>query len=210
MDSIEDVSVEPLTKSDFVVPYRMHYKQDGKKKIWDLVTLHESVSIIIYNTDKKKLIFVRQFRPAVYFSNVRQQDRNCETVDTVKFPGEGGITLELCAGIYDKDKSLADVAKDEVLEECGYDVPLENFEKVLTYRSGVGVSGDMQTMFYAEVTNAMKKTEGGGLQAEGELIDVVEMSIPEVRELLNQECVNCPGGFLFAIMWFLQNKAPKD
>ena len=43
--------------------YIFIFPQDGKKKVWDLVTQHESVSIIIYNTDKKVLVFVRQFRP---------------------------------------------------------------------------------------------------------------------------------------------------
>ncbi|XP_064120397.1 uridine diphosphate glucose pyrophosphatase NUDT14-like [Macrobrachium nipponense] len=210
MDKIEDVSVEPLTESKFFIPYRMHYKQDGKKKVWDLVTQHESVSIIIYNTDKKALVFVRQFRPAVYYSIVRHKEPDCKVVDTSKFPGVDGITLELCAGIHDKDQSLVQDAKHEVLEECGYDVPLEKFQKILTLRSGVGVTGDLQTMFYVEVTNEMKKSQGGGLEAEGELIDVVEMSIPEVRALISQDTVNCPGGFLFAVMWFLHNKAPKD
>ena len=70
----------------------------------------------------------------MYYSVVRQQDPNSQVVDTSKFNSKDGITLELCAGIHDKAQSLVQVAKDEVLEECGYDVPLEKFEKVLTYR----------------------------------------------------------------------------
>lgn len=116
----------------------------------------------------------------------------------------------LCAGIVDKTKDLALTAKEEVLEECGYEAPLESFEKVLKYRSGVGVSGDQQTMFYVEVTDKMKVSQGGGLADEGEMIEVVEMSIPEVRQYLNQSDVNSPGGLLFGLMWFLNNKAPKE
>ena len=41
-----------------------------------------------------------------------------------------GITLELCAGIVDKDKDTAVTAKAEVHEETGYDAPLSAFEKV--------------------------------------------------------------------------------
>lgn len=37
--------------------------QNNVEKIWDLVSLHESVSIIIFNTDRKKLVLVKQFRP---------------------------------------------------------------------------------------------------------------------------------------------------
>ena len=52
----------------------------------------------------------------------------------VYFPGKLGVTYELCAGIVDKDVSSAEIAKMEVLEECGYDVPVESLEVVSTYR----------------------------------------------------------------------------
>lgn len=42
--------------------------------------------------------------------------------------------MELCAGIVDKDKSWIEIAREEVLEECGYDVPVERIEEVLTFR----------------------------------------------------------------------------
>jgi hypothetical protein len=38
---------------------------------------------------------------------------------------------------------------------------------------------------------------------------VVEMTIPEIKEFIKQDGgVPSPGGFLFAVMWFLANKAP--
>ena len=55
-------------------------------------------------------------------------------IDTGKYPGQLGVTLELCAGIVDKQKPLAEIAQEEVLEECGYQVPLENIRKVTSYR----------------------------------------------------------------------------
>nr|XP_045618549.1 uridine diphosphate glucose pyrophosphatase NUDT14-like [Procambarus clarkii] len=210
MDLIDEVSLQPLTTSQFVTPYRMTYRQNDVEKIWDLVSLHESVSIIIFNSDRKKIVLVRQFRPAVYYSGIAPEDRGRSTVDTVKYPGIRGLTLEFCAGIVDKSKNLVEIAREEVLEECGYDVPVEKFEQVITYRSGVGVSGDRQTMFYVDVTDAMKVSDGGGIADEGEMIEVVEMSITELRVFLNQPEVNCPGGLLFGLMWFLQHKAPKD
>ncbi len=49
---------------------------------------------------------------------------------------EHGITVELCAGIMDNPKlSAKEIGKQEVLEECGYNVPIENFEFVTCYRS---------------------------------------------------------------------------
>ncbi len=55
-------------------------------------------------------------------------------MDWSKYPGELGMTFELCAGIVDKDLPLVEIAKEEVEEECGYRVPIENFEKVTSMR----------------------------------------------------------------------------
>lgn len=39
--------------------------------------------------------------------------------------GDNGVCYELCAGIVDKAKSLAHIAQEEILEEVGYNVPVE-------------------------------------------------------------------------------------
>jgi len=70
---------------------------------------------------------------AVYFASIPECDRE-RTIDTSKYLPEIGITLELCAGIVDKDLPLEEVAKIEVLEECGYDVPVSNLERIISYR----------------------------------------------------------------------------
>lgn len=51
-----------------------------------------------------------------------------------KYPVSLAITDELCAGIVDKSKPLVEIAREEIIEECGYDVPMERIETVLTYR----------------------------------------------------------------------------
>lgn len=55
-------------------------------------------------------------------------------MDVSKYPGVIGVTLELCAGIVDQDKPLEEIAQQEVLEECGYQVPVESLQKVKTFR----------------------------------------------------------------------------
>lgn len=79
------------------------------------------------------LIIVFMFLLAVYLSDAKVEDTG-DTVDTKKYPSSLGMTIELCAGIVDKDQSLVETARDEVLEECGYDVPLSSFQKVTSYR----------------------------------------------------------------------------
>lgn len=63
------------------------------------------------------------------------------------------------------------------------------------------------TFFYTEVTDQMKISEGGGLANEGEDIEVVEYSIPEIRDVVTRsEVLNGSSSFLFGVMWFLTNK----
>ena len=104
MEDVSDVSTCELDSSAFVRPFRLKYKQDGRAKVWDCVYTHRAVVIIVYNTSRKKLVLVRQFRPAVYFNAVRlakglTQDDIGKPMDTSSVPTSKGVCLELCAGI---------------------------------------------------------------------------------------------------------------
>lgn len=74
------------------------------------------------------------YHVAVYYGIVSDANGIVENIDMTKYPASLGITLELCAGIIDKSKPFIEIAREEVLEECGYDVPLERIEEVMTYR----------------------------------------------------------------------------
>lgn len=116
--------------------------------------------------------------------------------------------MELCAGIIDKDMSIADIAREELIEECGYNVPVERLEEVMRYRSGVGTTGSLQVLFYCEVTDDDKINHGGGI--EDEIIEVCELTLDEARMAIKQGTTHTsPPSFLFGILWFLTNKAPK-
>ncbi|CAD6995077.1 unnamed protein product [Ceratitis capitata] len=181
----------------------LYYVQNGVEKNWDLLKVHDSVAVILYNTSRRVLIFVRQFRPAVFHSLVTAGGSDVGEVDLQKFPPKIGVTLELCAGIVDKEKSWREIAREEVLEECGYDVVL-----IVSKKSGVGSSGACQVMYYCEVTDDDRITKGGGV--EDEMIDVVEYTIEESRDLVRQGSkINSPPSCLLGISWFLMNKAPK-
>ena len=118
-----------------------------------------------------------------------------------------GITLELCAGMIDKpDKTPKEIAQSEVLEECGYDVPLAKFEHVKTFLSGVGLAGEYMHLFYTEVTDQMCISRGGGLESEGELIDVIEMSHQEVQNYIGHSHIQSPMFTIYGLTWFLRNR----
>lgn len=47
---------------------------------------------------------------------------------------------------------------------------------------------------------------GGGNVEEGEFIEVVELTVPEAKKYLDKGTVLSPGGLIFALLWFFQNK----
>lgn len=118
---------------------------------------HDSVAVILFNKTHNTMVFVKQFRPAVYYGLIAHELGDSKEIDTLKYPPSQAITLELCAGIVDKDLPLAEIAKEEMEEECGYAVPVERLEEVMKYRSGVGTTGSLQVLYYCEVTDDDKK-----------------------------------------------------
>ena len=80
---------------------------------------------------------------------------------------------------------------------------------IFFFRNGSDFSGSLVTLFYAEVTDAMKVSHGGGLALEGELIDVVELSIEETRNLIFDESANREPCLLLALQWFFFEIYPQ-
>lgn len=81
-------------------------------------------------------------------------------------------------------------------------------EAVSTRRSGVGLTGSSQTMFYAEVTDAQRDGPGGGLAEEGELIEVVHLPLDGARSFADDPAVPKTLGVIFGISWFFSHVAP--
>ncbi|XP_062406908.1 uridine diphosphate glucose pyrophosphatase NUDT14 isoform X1 [Sardina pilchardus] len=125
-------------------------------------------------------------------------------------PASAGVTYELCAGLVDKPNlTLEEIARQEVLEECGYDVPVTKLRRITSYRSGVGVTGAKQTMFYAEVSEENRVGEGGGQPQEGELIEVVKVPLHEAMSFAYDERIPKTMGVIFSFIWFQSNMSPK-
>jgi len=179
---IDDFELQPLREARFIKASLATYTQDGTPKDWEVVEAHDSVAILIYHREHGAFVLVRQFRPAVYLNN------------------NDGMTIELCAGLVDKDKSLAQIAREEILEECGYDVPLENVEKITSFYTSVGFAGSKQTLYYVEVDASMKVSEGGGVDAE--MIEVVSLSIEDAEKFIYDESIVKTPGLMFSFMWW--------
>jgi UDP-sugar diphosphatase len=183
-NEIEKFTLEPLVDPHFIQTSLATYRQNGIAKDWEIVQAHDSVAILIYHRERDRLILVKQFRPAVYLHN------------------DDGMTIELCAGIVDKELTLQEIAQEEIEEECGYRVPLERVEKITAFYTSVGFAGSRQTLYYTEVDDTMKVSEGGGV--DNELIEVIEMSPEKAKTFVYDESIAKTPGLMFAFMWWFE------
>nr|MCH9813173.1 NUDIX domain-containing protein [Campylobacterota bacterium] len=159
---IKILNIEPLENPQFVKPKKLIFEKEGIVKSWELVDTHDSVSVLLYHKERDAFVLVKQFRPAIYLKN-----------------GDG-MTVELCAGLVDKEKSLKQIVKEEIVEECGYDVPLECIEKITSFYTAVGFAGGQQTLYFAQINSSMQVNEGGGLAEED--IEVIYIPVIEAKD----------------------------
>lgn len=202
MDKITHVKIKPLN-STLYKPFTLHYTQNGTRKTWDLLIIEDTIAVLVYNLSRNSLLFLKQFRPAVYYGSVPENDRK-DTINTKKYPPEMGITIELCSAVVTNTQSVIEDVKQAVMTTFGYDIPATNIQKMASYRSGVGTTGSKQTAFYCEVTDEMKVA----IEAtnKDEFIEVVEMPVEEAKNYVTQKQIRSPQNFLFGVYWFLYNK----
>lgn len=181
-NKIENFKLQPLENANFVKTALATYKQNGVEKSWEIVESHDSVAILIYHIERKSFVLVKQFRPPLYHNN------------------GNGISVELCAGILDKNISVEKIAQEEVEEECGFAVSLDLIERITKVNSAVGTAGTTQIMFYVEVDESMRVGEGGGI--EHEMIEVIELPVDKARDFMFDESIAKTAGLMFAFMWW--------
>lgn len=75
-------------------------------------------------------------------------------------------------------------------------------------RSGVGLTGSRQTMFYAEVTEAHRGGPGGGLAEEGERIEVIHLKLDDAQAFADNPDIPKTLGVIYAISWFFSQVVP--
>ena len=178
------VSIKPCENPVYIKPRLITYIQNGVEKNWEIASTHDSVSILLYHEKKDAFVLVKQFRPAIFMHN------------------QDGYTHELCAGLVDKEKAIIMIAKEEIEEECGYLVPVEQIEKIVAFHTAVGFAGGKQTLYFARVDESMKVSEGGGI--DDEQIEVVYLPRKEAKAFIYDESIAKTPSLMFAFMWFFE------
>ncbi len=180
-------SIEELKNPSFIKPIKINFTQKEVKRSWEAVISHDSVSILLWHTQKEAFVVVKQLRAPVLNANKKD-----------------GMMYELCAGIVDKDMPLEQIAKEEVLEECGYDIPVENIVKITSFYTSVGISGAKQTLYFAQCDDSMRVNDGGGLHDED--IEVVYIPIQEAKSFMFDESYKKTPGMMSGFYWFFENR----
>ncbi len=185
MDKID--SITELKNPKYIKPITINYTHKGQKREWEAIISHDSVSVLLWHVQREAFVVVKQLRVPVL--NANKTD---------------GVMYELCAGIVDKEITKTQIAKEEILEECGYDIPLKNLQEISSSYTNVGVSGAMQTLYYAECDDSMKVSDGGGLKEED--IEVIYIPHAEAKKFMFDENYQKTPGMLMAFYWFFDNK----
>ncbi|MFK2823996.1 NUDIX hydrolase [Arcobacter sp. YIC-80] len=184
---IKNFRTSNLKNTNFVHPLKLTYNQNGKDKVWEAVKSHDSVAVLLYHEEKNAFLIVKQFRPPVYLND---NSKLC--------------TYELCAGIIDKQKSLKEIVKEEIDEECGYNVDIKNIQKITSFYTNVGVSGSKQHLYFSKINNSMFMHKGGGIN--DEQIELMYLSLDKIDEFIFDETKAKTPGLMFSFYWFIKNK----
>ncbi len=123
--------------------------------------------LLLYNREKRTVLLTRQFRLA---ANLKQSENEL---------------LEACAGIIDPGETPEQAAIREAEEELGYRIP--RVRKIHEAFSTPGGVTEVIHFFTGEYTGDMKVNGGGGVEHEGEDIEIVELSFDEVRNMIEAQ-----------------------
>lgn len=192
MDTIiKDIEIKELGESKYIRPFSIHFVQDGIKRKWDCIKAHDSVSCLLYHTQRNAFLFVKQFCPSLWY----YQKQNGINSD------ELGISYEFCAGLCDKGLDEKRTMIEEIFEETGY--ATNDVRYITSSFTGLGFSANRQSIFYALIDESMKRGTGGGI--DDEKIELCFIERAKINEFLLDESKPKGAGALFGITWFLAN-----
>ena len=144
-----------------------NYKKENQpveSHIREVYDRGNGAGILLYNSSKKTVILTRQFRLPTYLNG-----------------NKTGMMIEVCAGLLDKDNAEQAIIR-ETEEETGY--RLSKVQKVIETYMSPGSVTEILYLFVGEYDESMKVSEGGGLDAEQENIEVLEFTFDEAYAMI--------------------------
>lgn len=143
-----------------------YQKENGVSEIHtrEVYDRGNGAGILLYNSTKKTVILTRQFRLPTFLNG-----------------NKDGMMIEVCAGLLDKDNPETAIIR-ETEEETGYRI--SKVEKVFETYMSPGAVTEILYLFVGEYDESMKVSEGGGLDAEQENIEVLEFTFDQAYAMI--------------------------
>jgi nudix-type nucleoside diphosphatase (YffH/AdpP family) len=123
----------------------------------------DGIAVLPFNAARRTAILIRQFRLPVYLNGHKER------------------LWEACAGLIDEGEEPTDCARREALEETGY--AITDLEHVGAVFSSPGTLTERMHLFLAQYAADGRRHDGGGLDHEGEDIEVTELVLDEVARM---------------------------
>jgi nudix-type nucleoside diphosphatase (YffH/AdpP family) len=159
--------VETLS-DDWYVLKKTTFDYQRKDGVWQTQSREtydrgNGATILLYNRQRHTVILTRQFRFPAYVNN------------------HPGVLIEACAGLLD-ESNPEECIKRETEEETGY--RLDRVTKVFEAFMSPGSVTEKLFFFVAEYSDNAKRNDGGGLESDGEDIDVLEINFDDALRMI--------------------------
>lgn len=158
-----------VLSNDWYVLKKTTFDYQQKNGVWSTQNREtydrgNGAAILLYNVDLKTVVLTRQFRFPAYVN------------------GHDGMLIEACAGLLGKDNPEACI-KRETEEETGYRI--SQVTKIFEAFMSPGSVTEKLYFFVAKYEPASRVSLGGGLEADGEDIEVLELPLDMALQMIN-------------------------
>nr|WP_298105992.1 NUDIX domain-containing protein [uncultured Shinella sp.] len=163
-------------------------RADGRVEFLDR-EVHDhgaAATILLVDPVRQSVILVRQFRPGAFFGG-----------------HPDGFLLETPAGLLDDDSPQDAIAR-EAMEETGYAV--RDLRHLFNMYSSSGTLTEHVHCFAAHIDAGKRDGKGGGVEDEGEDIEIVEMPIDEAYGLIASGVI-VDAKTIMLLQWLMLNRS---
>ncbi|PRY50280.1 nudix-type nucleoside diphosphatase (YffH/AdpP family) [Arcticibacter pallidicorallinus] len=171
MSDIKIIKEETLSDKKYPLKFYTFQRTGSKGKLLEkkneVYFRPDAVTVLLVDSVNSKFLLIKQFRLPTFLNG-----------------NETGYLVEACAGLIDEGESPEETAYREVDEETGY--PIHDLTKVANVYTSAGGITEFQHLYIAWYNSRGRHGEGGGLEEEGEDIELVEMSFDEARRTLKK------------------------
>lgn len=144
-----------------------------------------AAAILLFDPAKNAVVLVRQFRPAAFVN------------------GDPIFMLEVPAGLIDDDQP-DEAIRREAMEETGYEV--KDVQYLFETYASPGTLTEKVGLFYARVDLEEKAGIGGGLDTEGEDIEVLSIPLDEAFGMITTGEIT-DAKTIILLQWAMLNRA---